>query len=472
MKQMSVSDDAVFNEQTDYKRDLGLLESVSIVLGRIIGSGIFRTPGPIMALVSCTSLFGLVWIIGGMVTIFHAVCYAELVAMMPRSGGPYVYIKTAYGPVWAFLRGWAMFFVSETGAIAAVALVFAEYINEIWKIFFNTPFSHIIEIIIAILIIWVLTAINLFGVYISGVFQNVFSAVKIIAIGIIIGICFTAGGSFGHFTSPFLPETFSWATVLAVGAALRLSFFTFSGWEGATYIAEEVKNPRRNLPLSLMLGITGVLVLYIGTNSAYLYQLPVSAMSESHGIAADAMKAAIGGAGGILISVAVMISAFGNVSTQIMVKARSWQAMARDGLFFNRLGDLHAKYKAPNNALVAQAGWASVILLTLLFVYLSFNIRSDTSYESIIAFFSATGAIFNIMTIYSLFIFRKRYPHVRRPYRAWLYPFSVIFVLILMILYLGITLITAFIPSLLGLALTSSGLIYYWRKRKSTVGRN
>jgi amino acid transporter len=468
---MSVSDDAVFNEQTDYKRDLGLVESVSIVIGRIIGSGIFRTPGPIMALVSCTSLFGLVWIIGGVVTICHAVCYAELVAMMPRSGGPYVYIKTAYGPVWAFLRGWAMFFVSETGAIAAVALVFAEYLNEIWKIFFNDPYTHVIEIIIALAIIWILTAINLFGVYISGVFQNVFSAVKIIAIGIIIGICFTADGSFGHYTSPFLPETYSWATVLAVGAALRLSFFAFSGWEGATYIAEEVKNPRRNLPLSLMLGISGVLALYIGTNSAYLYQLPVSAMSVSHGIAADAMKAAIGGAGGILISVAVMISAFGNVSTQIMVKARSWQAMARDGLFFHRLIDLHATYRTPNNALIAQAAWASVMLLSLLFVYLCFNIRSDTSYVTIIAFFSATGAIFNIMTIYSLFIFRKKYPHVNRPYRAWLYPFSVIFVLIVMVLYLGITLITAFIPSLLGLALTASGLIYYWRKKKSPIER-
>jgi basic amino acid/polyamine antiporter, APA family len=470
MKQKSISDDPIFNEQTDYKRDLGLVESVSIVIGRIIGSGIFRTPGPIMALVSCTSLFGLVWIIGGIVTIFHAVCYAELVAMMPRSGGPYVYLKTAYGPVWAFLRGWAMFFVSETGAIAAVALVFAEYLNEVWKIFFYAPFSHIIEIIIALVIIWALTAINLFGVFISGVFQNIFSAVKIIAIGIIIGICFTAGGSISNFTSPFLPETYSWATVLAVGAALRLSFFTFSGWEGATYIAEEVKNPRRNLPLSLMLGITGVLVLYIGTNSAYIYQLPVSAMSESRGIAADALKAAIGGAGGILISAAVMISAFGNVSTQVMVKARSWQAMARDGLFFNKLGDLHVTYKAPNNALIAQAVWASVILLTLLFVYIFFNVRSDTSYETIIAFFSATGAIFNIMTIYSLFIFRKRYPHVRRPYRAWLYPFSVILVLILMIVYLIMTLITAFLPSLLGLALTSSGLIYYVWKKKSSRG--
>src|SRR4030042_479072 len=164
MEQKCVSEVCIFDEQTEYKRDLGLLESVSIVIGRIIGSGIFRTPGPIMALVSCTSLFGVVWIIGGMVTIFHAVCYAELVAMMPKSGGPYVYLKAGYGPIWAFLRGWAMFFVSATGAIAAVALVFAEYLNEIWKIVFHVQLSHLHEILIACAVIWILTAVNLFGV--------------------------------------------------------------------------------------------------------------------------------------------------------------------------------------------------------------------------------------------------------------------------------------------------------------------
>jgi basic amino acid/polyamine antiporter, APA family len=460
-----VSESCIFDEQTEFKRDLGLFESISIVVGRIIGSGIFRTPGPIMALVSCTSLFALVWIIGGIVTVFHAVCYAELVAMMPRSGGPYVYLKTAYGPVVAFLRGWAMFFVSETGAIAAVALVFAEYLNEIWKIFFQVPFSHVGEIMIALAIIWILTAINMFGVFMSGVFQNIFSIVKIMAIGIVIGISFTAGGSFGHFVSPFLPDEFSWQTVLAVGAALRLSFFAFSGWEGATYIAEEVKNPRRNLPLSLLLGITGVMVLFIGTNAAYLYQLSPAAIAGSRGIAADAMKAAIGGTGGILISAAVMLSTFGNVSTQILCKARTWQAMAHDGLFFYAMSPLHPAYRTPNRALVAQAAWASVILVALMAVYLTLNVKSSASYETIIAFFSATGTIFNLMTINSIFVFRKRYPDVNRPYRAWLYPYSVIIVSLLLGLYLVITLITALVPSLVGLALMSTGLVYYrWKK--------
>lgn len=184
------------------------------------------------------------------------------------------------------------------------------------------------------------------------------------------------------------------------------------------------------------------------------------------------MKAAIGGAGGILISVAVMLSTFGNVSTQILCKARTWQAMARDDLFFSRLEMLHGRYKTPNNALLAQAAWASVLLLALLSVYLLFDIRSSASYETIIAFFSATGTIFNIMTIYSLVIFRKRYPDVPRPYKAWLYPFSVIIVLLLLFFYLIVTLITALVPSLLGLLLMSSGLLYYFWKTKTRKGHS
>ena len=449
----------LFSEDSDYRRDLGPVEAVSIVIGRIIGSGIFRTPGPIMALVGCTSLFGLVWAIGGFITILAAVCYAELVAMMPKSGGPYVYLKAAYNPVWAFLRGWAMFFVSETGAIAAVALVFAEYLNALWSIATGSPFSHVWVIVIALAAVWALTAINLFGVFISGMFQNVFSSIKIIALCGIIGTALSSTkGSLSHFSAPLWPDEFSWATVLAVGAALRYSFFAFSGWEGATYIAEEVRNPRKNLPLSLFLGISGVILLYAGANSAYLYLIPVETMKASKWVATDAMNIALGGTGGIFISAAVMLNTFGNVSTQILCKARTWQAMARDGLFFKFLGAIHPRYKTPNHSLIIQGAWASVLLL--------FAATAESSYEAIIDFFSATGSIFNIMTLASVIVLRKKFPDLHRPYKAWLYPWSVILVIILYSAFLVITLITAFLPSLMGLALTSSGLIYYYRIKR------
>lgn len=451
-----------FSEDTDLKRSLGLLPAVSIVISRIIGSGIFRTPAPIMLAVGCTSLFGLVWVLGGLVTIFGAVIYAELAAMMPRSGGPYEYLKTAYHPFWAFLRGWAMFFVSESASIAAVALIFAEYLNATWILVTGEPFGRLPLFLVAFSTIWLLTVVNLFGVHLSGIVQTFFGAVKVIAVGSIIGVAFTSWstGNWGNFTDPLFPESFTTSTILAVGAAMRYSFFAFSGWEGATYIAEEVKNPRRNLPLSLFIGIAGVMVLYLGANAAYLFQLPPAKIAESPWVATEVMTVALGASGGILISLAVMINTFGNVSTQILCKARAWHAMARDGLFFDSFAKLHPKYRTPNNALIGQGVWATVLLL--------FAMSADRSYEMMIDFFSATSTIFNIMVFASIYTLRKKYPDVHRPYRAWLYPWSLVGILAIYLAFLVITFITAFVPSLIGLTLTASGGIYYYYK----VGRH
>jgi len=450
-----------FSEETELKRDLGLLAAVSIVISRIIGSGIFRTPAPIMLAVGCTSLFGLVWVLGGIVTIFGAVIYAELAAMMPRSGGPYEYLKTAYHPFWAFLRGWAMFFVSETASIAAVALIFAEYLNALWILVTGDPFGRLPLFLVAFSTIWLLTVVNLFGVHLSGIVQTFFGAVKVIAVGSIIGVAFTSWstGNWANFTDPLFPESFTGSTILAVGAAMRYSFFAFSGWEGATYIAEEVKNPRRNLPLSLFIGIAGVMVLYLGANAAYLFQLPPEKIAQSPWVATEVMTVALGASGGILISLAVMLNTFGNVSTQILCKARTWQAMARDGMFFDSFAKLHPKYKTPNAALIGQAGWATVLLL--------FAMTADRSNEMMIDFFSATSTIFNIMVFASIYTLRKKYPDVHRPYRAWLYPWSLVGILAIYAAFLVITLITAFIPSLIGLGLTATGAVFYYFK----VGR-
>ena len=445
-----------FSDSTEYKRDLGLLEAISIVISRIIGSGIFKTPAPIMALVGCTSLFGLVWVLGGVVTIFGAIVYAELAAMMPRSGGPYVYLKMAYHPFWAFLRGWAMFFVSETASIVAVALVFGVYLQALWASVFGSVFGPITYFLIAFSTIWLLTIVNLFGVQQSGKIQNFFGATKVVAVAGIIGVSFTSWstGSLSNFVTPLLPEAFDGSTFKAVGAALRYAFFAFSGWEGATYIAEEVKNPRRNLPLSLFFGIAGVMVLYIGANAAYLFQLTPEQIAESEWVATDAMEVALGATGGMLISIAVMLNTFGNVSTQILCKARAWQAMARDGMFFKKFAVLSKKHKTPNNALIGQGVWATVLLI--------FAVSAENSYETIIDFFSATSTVFNLMVFAAIFVLRKKYPDVSRPYKAWLYPWSLIIVFIIYAIFFVVTLMTTLIPSLIGLGLTSLGSIYYY----------
>ena len=445
-----------FGDSTEYKRDLGLVEAVSIVLGRIIGSGIFKTPAPIMTAVGCTSLFGLVWVLGGIVTIFGAVVYAELAAMMPRSGGPYVYLKMAYHPFWAFLRGWAMFFVSETASIVAVALVFGVYLEALWKIAFGGEFGTITFYFIAFTTIWLHTIVNLFGVQQSGRVQNFFGATKVLAVGGIIGVSFVSWstGSLSNFVTPLLPESFDGETFKSVGAALRYAFFAFSGWEGATYIAEEVKDPRRNLPLSLFIGIAGVMVLYLGANAAYLFQLTPEQIAASEWVATDAMEVALGATGGILISIAVMFNTFGNVSTQILCKARAWQAMARDGMFFEKFAVLSKKHKTPNNALIGQGLWATVLL--------TFAVSAENSYETIIDFFSATSTVFNLMVFAAIFVLRKKYPNVDRPYKAWLYPWSLIIVFVIYAAFFVVTLMTTLIPSLIGLGLTSLGSIYYY----------
>ncbi len=451
------TDKDLFSEETELKRDLGLLESFSIVISRIIGSGIFRTPQPIMMAVAAVSLFYGVWILGGIATLLGAFCYAELVAMMPKSGGPYAYLKAAYPPVWTFLRGWAMFFVSETASIVAVALVFAEYGSSLFQLLFGQAITYTTEILIALTIIWLLTALNCFGVFFSGVLQNIIMVIKLVALGTIISFGFVKAGNVHHFSNPLWPEHFGWGTMLAVGQAMRYGFFAYSGWEGATYVAEEVRNPRRNLPLSIILGIIGVMLLYLAANSAYLYQLSVEQIKASPEVATNMMNAVVGTAGGMFIALAIALNTFGNVNTQILVKARTWYAMSRDGLFIPVLAKIHPKYRTPNRAMLAQAFWATVLLMG--------SALAGRAYETIIDFFSFTSSIFNVSTFAAVFILRKKYPHAPRPYRVWGYPVTLIIVLMIQVWFMAVTLYTAFVPSLLGMLLTCSGLLYYYRQQ-------
>ncbi|MBC8052412.1 MAG: amino acid permease [Sphingobacteriaceae bacterium] len=438
----------IFDEQTELERKLGLTETLSIVVNRIIGSGIFRTPAPIMFITASVSMFYGVWILGGIATILGALCYAELVAMMPRSGGPYVFLKAAYPPIITFLRGWAMFFVSETGSIAAVALFFSE--NALTAM--NAATGGFQEGIMAIALVFILTAANSFGIQLSGVFQNIFSILKVGLLVSIIALSLSHGIRSENFADA-VDKPWTWAGLVSIFTALRYGFFAYSGWEGATYVAEEVKNPRKNLPLSLFFGIGIVMLLYLLINTAYLNLLGPETMGASKGVAIDSMKVVLGSAGGLLVAAAIMVSTFGNVNTQILVKSRTWYAMARDKLFFNGLSAIHPKYKTPNYSMYAQAAWAAVLILCATF--------AESAYEAVIDYFSFTSAVFNVLTFASVYVLRKKYPDVLRPYKTWGYPLTLILVLLIQGTFMVVTLVTAFFPSLLGIALTMSGLIYY-----------
>ena len=350
-----------------------------------------------------------------------------------------------------------MFFVSETGAIAVVALVFAEYANAAYEILTGARYSDAVEILLALAVIWMLTTVNLFGVYVSGVVQNFFSLLKLVAIFAVLSVGFAKAGDASNFTAPFWPDHVGWSTMLAFGTAMRYGFFAYSGWEGATYVAEEVREPRKNLPRSILLGITGVMLLYLAANTAYLYHLAPAQVAEADWVAVDAMRTAIGATGGILISLAVMLNTFGNVSTQILCKARTWHAMARDGLFIGPIGKIHPKYKTPNRALLLQGVWASLMLCAASF--------AASAYETIIDFFSFTSSVFNIMTFAAVWVLRKKHPEVFRPFRTPGYPFTLIVVLAIYLWFAFVTVITAPLESLLGILLTCTGLIYYYRSQ-------
>lgn len=340
-----------------------------------------------------------------------------------------------------------MFFVSETGAIAAVALFFSENALSLFPAF-SSP--QVIGFV-AIVLVGFLTLINSFGIQLSGKLQNLFSFLKLSVLFVIIGVSFSKGINTENFTSG--SSLSGWAGVVAVFTAMRYGFFAYSGWEGATYVAEEVKNPSKNLPISLFAGIGLVLVVYLLINAAYLNILGVEAMGLSKAVAVDAMKYTLGTSGAILVLTAILISTFGNVNTQILVKSRTWFAMSRDKLFFKPLSKVSSKYKTPNNSMLAQAIWASVLIIVAT--------QAKDAYETVIDFFSFTSAVFNILTFASIYVLRKKYPDLKRPYKVWGYPYTLILVLIIQMAFLVTTLVTAFIPSLLGILMTLSGCLYY-----------
>ena len=443
---------------SNYKQELDLKESLAIIVGRIIGSGIFKTPAPIMLLSGSVITFLGTWILGGILTILSAMLYAEMVAAFPKSGGPYEFLKRAYHPIVPFLRGWAMFFVSETASIVIVSIVFSEYTLKILMILFSIETNFFIEMLLTISLIWVFTLLNCFGLKFSGWLQNLLSLLKIFALFYIFILCFS------HDPKNILQyegfSQISLATFLTgVGSSLRYAFFAYSGWEGATYVAEEVKNPSKNLPLSLFLGISIVIFLYLLTNIAYLTQLTPQEIANSKFVAADAIEKALGGIAALVISIIIVVNTSSNVNAQIFTKSRTWHAMARDGLFFSFLKDLD-KNGLPIASLIFQSIWATV--LTLL-AYSSYFLKSTVSiYDRIIDFFSFTSALFNILTIIAVVILRKKYPNVPRPFKV---PFLyAIFLIVLSIygFYSFYTLYTAFYESILGLFLTLTGLIYWY----------
>jgi APA family basic amino acid/polyamine antiporter len=447
-------------KQPELVKGLGLFDSTMIVCGSMIGSGIFIVSADIAHQVQSPALLLIVWIVAGIMTLIGALSYGELAAAMPQAGGQYVYLRESLGPLWGFLYGWTMLLVIQTATIAAVAIAFAKFTAVMipwfsagawiwklgtvgpWQFWFGALGPYNVGLnrqnLLAILSIVLLTWINTRGLRIGKIVQNVFTVAKVGSLAglVIIGfwsstviarqINFTdfwrnAGLAVMH---PYPPDHPTWtiATLTLVAVAMVGALFSADAWNNITFTAAEVKNPSRNLPLSLALGTGIVILLYSLANVAYLRVLPISgdpngATAVARGIefAADGRvgtavaEVAFGPAGAIVMAIAILISGFGCNNGLILSGARIYYAMAKDRLFFRSVGQVN-KFHAPAAALVVQCIWASVLCLS-------------GTYGQLLDFLIFAVLIFYILTLSGLFILRWRRPDMERPYRAFGYPF-------------------------------------------------
>ncbi len=497
-------DEKVTNE--GFVRGLGLLDSTTIVAGSMIGSGIFIVSADIARQTGSAGGLLLTWIITGILTIFAALSYGELAAMMPKAGGQYIYLRESYSPLWGFLYGWTLFLVIQTGTIAAVAVAFARFLGVLVPSISPTSYliapinltsgyavSLSVQQLIAVLLIIFLTILNTQGLKLGKIIQNLFTSAKTLSLLVLILLGIFIGGAAGTFSAnfgslftpqnaavikpdfAFLPEVsvssglFGLIVVFCV--AQVGSLFSADAWNNITFTAGEVKNPQKNIPLSLVLGTGLVILLYILANFAYLATLSLTQIQTApeDRVATLALNTIFGGGGALVMAIAIIISTFGCNNGLILAGARVYYAMAKDNLFFKSTAKLN-KNHVPAFALILQCVWACVLVLP--------RTRSGKIVAGIEDYGNLYGAlldyvvfavlIFYILTIIGLFILRKTRPDAERPYRAFGYP---IIPAIYIIAATVISLVLLFYKpqtSLPGLAIVLSGVpVYFIRKSLS-----
>lgn len=416
-----------------------------LVIGGVIGSGIFRKPGVMAWQLGSPEILLLVWVLAGVITLFGALTNAEIAGLIPETGGQYVYFERMYGPFFAFLYGWAVFAVIQTGSIAAVAYVFAEYATQFVKLpefsadvaawSFHLPFIGDVSPLkefgtkcLAAFVIILLTAVNYIGVKFGGIVQNIFTVAKVSAMfALMLGaFLLPTGGSFSHFTTPSATIHLSGFALLAgIAAALQGAFWAYDGWVKISYIAGEVKQPQRVIPFGLLWGMLAVTAIYILMNLAYAYVLPIDEMAKSKLVAADVAEKIFPG-GRRWIAAAVMISTFGTTSAIILATARVYFSMARMNVFPRFLGNVHPRFHTPAASLVVQGAWSVVLIYSG-----TFDMLTDT-----LIFVSW---IFYAVGAYGVFVMRRKLPDAPRPYKVPGYPVVPWVFIVFSVIYLGFT---------------------------------
>jgi len=466
--------------QTSFKQSLGLFDATMVVAGSMIGSGIFIVSSDIMRHVGSPGWLIAVWLITGFMTLTAAVSYGELSGMFPRAGGQYVYLREAFNPLAGFLYGWSFFAVIQTATIAAVAVAFSRFTaylipgvgedNILWQFQTGTSAAGVPEYfrlnaaqLLGIVLIVFLTYTNTRGVKEGKIIQTIFTSTKLVALFglIILGFLLTNNSAWSAnwetgFTARQNLDESGWLGISgftlmgAIAASMTGSIFSSDAWNNVTFIAGEIKNPKRNIGLSLFLGTLIVTIIYVSVNLMYLYVLPLDgiAFARNDRVAVSASQEFLGNAGTYVIAVLIMISTFGCNNGLILAGARVYYAMARDGLFFRKTGELN------KNAVPAYGLWIQCLVASLLCL--------SGSYGDLLTMISFVVVIFYVLTIIGIFVLRRKRPDIERPYKAFGYPvLPVIYIVLALAFCIGLL---WFSPtySVWGLVIVLAGIpIYY-----------
>ena len=448
----------------ELKRDLGLWSAVAIVVGTVIGSGIFIVPQTMVKLVGSPSLVFVVWIVGGLLSLAGALSYAELAAAMPEAGGEYVYLTEGYGPFWGFVYGWTQMWVAKSGSIAILATgffyYFANFVPALDRVVVTVPLplgAHGAPLdirygqLFAMGLIFFLGFLNYFGVKVGGGVQVVVTIVKVALILLIV----IAGLGWGHpaarHSSVLAP-----LTLLGFFAALVKSLWAYDGWNNVSMVASEIRRPQRNLPLALVWGTAAVIVIYLLANMAYFYVLSPEQVAGSNRVAAAMMRQVLGQGGANVVSVAAMISIFAALNGSILTGARVPFALARGGYFFSPVGRVNAAHHTPGVAIMGLSLWSMIVVLS-------------GTYDQLLDYVIFASWILYGMTTATVLVLRRKRPDLPRPYKTIGYPV----VPVLFVIMAGAIVVSALYnsprESLMGLALIFAGLPFYfhWRKHRA-----
>ncbi|MGA3169018.1 MAG: amino acid permease [Terriglobia bacterium] len=424
-------------------RKLGWLDATMIVVGIVIGSGIFLLPNLIARNLQSRGAILAAWIISGLLSYLGALAYAELGAMLPATGGQYVYLREAYGPACAFVCGWTFMLAVLSGGIAFLAVSFSIYVAQ---------FVHLTLVsskLLALALIATLSAVNYVGVREGAVVQVTFTFLKIAGLVLLIGSAFLSPLAVPAVQSVAQPA-FSLAHF---GTAMIACLMAYNGWTYISFVAGEVKQPAKNLPRSLTLGMVVVMALYVLANVAYLKVMPISQIATTARVGAALAERTMGSTGALLVSLTVLISIVGAINGCILTAARIPFAQAQDGLFFRRFGRVHPRFETPGFAIVIQGFWTAVLVIS-------------GSYENLFSYSMVAAWIFYMLSVAAVFFLRRKLPDLPRPYRMWGYPYTLGVFMLVSVWFVANAFATEPRPSLMALGIIATGIPMYfiWRK--------